>query len=49
MGMLILLLSQLCDVRGSPPEDLPRMSDLEFTPRPPHEVEERLGADVFAV
>jgi hypothetical protein len=49
MGTLVLLMCQALDLGVSPSEDLPRISDLEWTPRPPHEVEERVGADIFAV
>jgi hypothetical protein len=49
MGTLVILLCQAFDLGGPPPEDLPRISDLNWTPRPPHGVEERIGAEVFAV
>ena len=39
MGMLVILLCQELDLGVSPPEDLPRMSDLEWTSPPQHEAE----------
>ena len=49
MATLVILMCQALELGAAPPEDLPRISDLEWSPRPARVVEERIGAEVFVV